>query len=152
MLQELAETGLFVFHGSDNPDIEELEPRQAYDKGKPDGQPAVCAAINPDLTIFKSLMPKFSAGWTRINGEMLLLLKEKGDEEMKDKKGFVYILDKVLFSPDCNETGDWRAYKEIKPISKVKVGINDAPPFQVLSEEEYVKFWKERRKALKKEK
>jgi len=150
MLHGLAETGLFVFHGSDNPDIEELEPRQAYFRSKEDGKPAVCAIDFPDIAIFKSLIPGISGGWygTREKG-MNYVISDSSYKKMKNNVGFVYILDKNLFSPHKGDfgSGDLRSLERVNPLAKVRVDINDSPEFELLPQDELLKFWDERKEA-----
>lgn len=70
-LKELEKAGLYVFHGTDMPDIELFEPRQAFSHGKPDGRPAVHAYKNLEPATFMAIIDSRKAGgWEATNNSV----------------------------------------------------------------------------------
>ncbi len=144
ILKNLEAEDKYVFHGSENPDIDELEPRQGYnhkDDGtkEEDGEPAVFASDRADYAILMALINKkncpkgyhSSAGSvSQANGEVHLELKASKDsvEQLdEDSSGYVYVFDKSVFQQRPRK----REYISVVPVThtdKIKVVKEDLPP------------------------
>ena len=149
---ELEKTGKYVFHGSANGEIKELEPRQSThvtDLSKPtessinDGDPAVAATPYAQIAIYRAIVNsnnihfKHTSGfgfssptniYYRVDSEKTL------QEIFNNKVGYVYIFNKADFKPynrdrdPSEDEMEWRCYKPIKPVEVIKVTSNDLPP------------------------
>lgn len=149
-LTKLEETGNYVFHGSPDGDIKVLEPRQAVhypflpesDEMVLDGEPAVSATPYADIATFRAMINKANIPFDYNNGfgstikgvRNFSVSSEKVLEVVKNKNGFVYVLDKKEFKPysrngEARESNmEWRSNTPVKPIDVVKVGYDDLPP------------------------
>ena len=149
-LTQLEETGKHVFHGSANGSIEILEPRQATHvpdlkdptKSVPDGEPAVSATPYADIATFRAMINKGNIPFNHSSGfgmnsrgvKNFQVSSEKVLEELKDKKGFVYVFDKKEFKPYSRDgkiqkkSMEWRSHNPVKPIDIVEVSSEDLPP------------------------
>ena len=142
MLEQLAKTGDFVFHGS--PDkLERLEPRQQMHlneetgKSEPDGEPAVCATISPEVAIFRSLVSSHVAKraglkwyWSefgmRDGKPHFKATPESISQATKSNSiGYVHIFNKKGF--DQHDRLEWRAYQEVEPVYVIEVKGSDLP-------------------------
>jgi hypothetical protein len=136
-LHELAETGLFVFHGTNLTGIAELVPRQAFNKGEPDGTPAIFAATNPDIAIFQAVFNAArqqvesgdaTTGWTGSHeGDVQFRTTPNVAEFLKEHPetiGEVYVLDSENFT-----SGDRGMVSEnaVTPLTAIAVGVEDLP-------------------------
>ncbi len=135
----------YVFHGSENPDLITLEPRQGfnYENGVqiPDGNPAVFASNKADYAILMALINKkncpngysSSAGTTNNEaGEIILELSVRKDalEQLtENSSGFVYIFDRNDFLPRKNRGVEYTSEVPVTSIDKVKVTKKDFPPY-----------------------
>lgn len=151
-LFELEASGNHVFHGSDNGNIETMEPRQGthvVDTSNPeessilDGNPAVAATPHAELAIFRAIIngrnipfPHVTGFGTTKNGEKHFSISdEKILEAVKDKKGYVYVFDKKDFKPyDRNipenprpQSMEWRSDQPVKPLDVIEVTSDDLP-------------------------
>lgn len=143
-LKNLEAENKYVFHGSENPDINEMEPRQGYnhdDDGtkKEDGEPAVFASDRVDYAIFMSLINKkncpkgYKSSVESIrnkDGEVQLKLKttrEAIDQLSEDSEGYVYVFDKSKFQQREQKT-EFISTVPISHIDKVRVTSGDLPP------------------------
>ena len=128
-LIELQRSGKYVFHGSSNGNISELEPRQAMSHGKPYGKPAVYADIKIEHPIFMAVLgSKWVGGWGDLTlpGAGFYIDKKSWEKAHKENwLGYIYVLPKVDFI--SKEGNEWVAYKKVKPIEIIKVGISDLP-------------------------
>lgn len=141
-LAALAQTKQFVFHGSPRK-FDELEPRQSYNDGKPDGEPAISAGPDEayELAIFMALI---RSGETRMNvpkGGRRSSFSTQGardgqwdfranalaleDAKSPDAIGYVHAFDKKDFQPHTRY--EWRAYHKVKPLLVVPVTARDFP-------------------------
>lgn len=122
----------YVFHGSDLPDIQELEPRQAftYHDGKrtEDGLPAVAATPFPEIAIFRSLI-KGKSGFGNDGNKLFFEASKISLEESKNRTGYVYVLSRDEFHPKKGNilSMDWRSEQKVKPIKMFKVSFRDLP-------------------------
>lgn len=137
-LISLEKEGKFVFHGSSEI-INILEPRQPYifnkktKKREKHGELCVVATPYADIAIFRAIVNKKNfpesgyASSFKINKNGLpeLAATEQILKNVVDKKGFVYVLDKSLFSRFSNM--EWRTGKEIKPNEIILVIAKDLP-------------------------
>ncbi len=135
-LLDLQKSGEFVFHGSLQ-EIEELEPRQAYNSNEitheqeKDGAPAVFATQFADIAIFRSLVNAegVSGGSTSHfginNDELQFAATENLLAAAKGKKGKVYVLRKSDF--DVIEDMQCRAHKKVIPVEVIEVSDSDLP-------------------------
>lgn len=152
-LIELEKEGKYVFHGSGIPALEYLEPKQANhvpDMNKKeerilDGEPAVSATPYLDFAIFRALINRnnidfnFHSGFGfKNNKKEFRVSSQKVLEEVKNKKGFVYVFDKKDFSPYSRdglakpENLEWRSYTKVKPLEIVKVSFTDLPDLDLI--------------------
>ena len=151
-LIELEQEGKYVFHGSAIPDLEYLEPKQAHhipDINKEekilDGKPAVSATPFLDFAIFRALINRnnidfnFHSGFGfKNNKKEFRVSSQKVLEEVKNKKGFVYIFDKKDFSPYSRdgvaklENMEWRSYAKISPLQVLEVSFKDLPDLNLI--------------------
>ena len=134
-LLAMEKEGLYVFHGSSE-DIEELEPRQAFDRNKDtgkmeeDGEPAVFATPYADIAIFRALtnfkdMKGSSSSSFGLNedGALHFSATENLLEHAKGKVGKVYVLPKDSF--DEPEGMQVKSSDSMTPVEVVEVGVDD---------------------------
>jgi len=137
-LLSLEKEGKFVFHGS--PDsIEILEPKQPLIFNKQSkarekhGEPCVAATPYADIAIFRAVVnPRnfpekgyaSSFGVNKDNTARLCATKQVL-ENIKDKKGFVYVLDKSSFEKFSDM--EWRSEQIIKPNEVILITADDLP-------------------------
>ena len=149
-LLNLEAVGLYLFHGSDNPDINCFEPRQAYNIKEgirgPDGNPAVFASDKADYAILKALIsekncPKghrSSVGTTDTEeGSITLRLKASNEavEQLNDESfGYVYVFEKNSFVKISERRVEYKSEKPVRPIDIIRVTKNDLPPYLEVSE------------------
>ncbi|MBP6974997.1 MAG: hypothetical protein KBB54_03595 [Candidatus Pacebacteria bacterium] len=151
-LAQLEETGEYVFHGSSEGTIEELEPRQSNHipdlndptKSIPDGRPAVSTTPHAELAIFRAIVNKknvdlqewHSGFGVRDGAKEFRVSSPEVLDQVKDKEGFVYVFNKSKFKPYTRgkaedegrpESMEWRAYEKVKPVEVVKVTDKDLP-------------------------
>lgn len=133
----------YVFHGSENPDLDSLEPRQAYNHKDgiphPDGDPAVFASAKADYAIMMALINKkncpagFESSATSSiskDGEISLSLranKQAVEQITPDTCGFVYIFDKEAFEPRKGGV-EYLSKVPVTSRNKVRVTKEDLPP------------------------
>lgn len=147
-LLALESTGLYVFHGSGE-DLQELEPRQAYDdKFGADGLPAVFASSHCEYALFMAIVNKkncplgarSSAGATTNPGTTPILrfgMSQKSLAQLTDASyGFVHVFLKNDFLPrDDNGGVEYVSHKPIKPIKSIRVLKRDLPAsFELIPE------------------
>ncbi len=150
-LQKLEAEDRYVFHGSENPDLDSLEPRQGYNYKngvkEPDGDPAVFASNKADYAIFMALINKHNCpkGYSSSAGtidnekaEIVLQLRVRKDafEQLtEDSSGFVYIFDKNQFTPRKDRGVEYISNVTVSSIKKIKVNKKDLPPYIEVFEE-----------------
>jgi len=125
--------GKFVFHGSAR-QIETLEPRQpCIGKDEKHGDPCVATTPFVDIAIFRAIINEdnfpqktysSSFGFDSDKG-IELHASQIVLDNLKDKKGFVYALDKSLFKKFSGM--EWRSEKTIKPNEVILVTADDLP-------------------------
>src|SRR3989344_5426026 len=138
-LLELEKSRLYLFHGSSESDIKELEPRQGYTipKGKEklikDGEPAIAATPYADIAIFRAIVRKgksgFSASTKSAGISISFNADKKGLDIAKNNIGYVYVLNKdgfVSMSGDDRHM-EWRKATPTKPLFIYKVTYEDLP-------------------------
>ncbi|MFZ2523256.1 MAG: hypothetical protein WAW92_02605 [Minisyncoccia bacterium] len=150
VLKSLEGEGVYVFHGSPDGGIPELEPRQGThmpDDGDPDllindGDPAVSATPYADVAIFRAIINKRNIEFDHtsafgMKGNLskpslfFTVSSTKVLEEAKSKSGFVYVFNKSDFEKYDREGNldgeriEWRSYKPVKPLMKVGVNFDD---------------------------
>jgi len=133
-LSSLEKEGKFVFHGSAR-EIEILEPRQPYiEKGEKHGNPCVATTPFADIAIFRAIVNEdnfshkdysSSFGFDSDKGIELCASQDILDD-LGDKKGFVYVLDKSLFEKFSGM--EWRSEGPVKPIEVIAVTAEDLSP------------------------
>lgn len=151
-LLSLEGSGEYLFHGSPDGNIEELEPRQAHHipdlseptKVIPDGRPAVSTTPHAKLAIFRAIvnrknidLQEWHSGFGVTNGvQEFRVSSPEVLKQVEGKKGFVYAFDKKYFKPyTCGkgedegrlESMEWRAYEKVKPVEVVEVTDADLP-------------------------
>jgi hypothetical protein len=130
----------YLYHGSPNPNIDQLEPRQAIHHNKPDGKPAVCAGKNLQDSIFISLFNRSrledpssgASGWSRDSGGPTTYTATKNVIEIaNNSKGYLYLLNPddfdwvVLEDPVHKKKRELRSLSPVVPLSKIEVTISD---------------------------
>ncbi|MFM7088704.1 MAG: hypothetical protein ACKOW9_04190 [Candidatus Paceibacterota bacterium] len=146
-LNYLEKTGRYVFHGSPDGNIDVLVPKQAHhipDLSKltemiEDGKPAVSATPYADFAVFRAIINRKNAPSIKHSGFGFNQNKQKEFrlstravlEEIKNKKGYVYVFYKKDFEPYSRSgqahEGDmeWRSYTEVSPVEIVEVQYED---------------------------
>lgn len=135
LLKNLEAEHAFVFHGSENPNISKLEPRQAYTmvEGQrvEDEKPAVHASPLSDIAILMALINRkncpngFDSGF-QSNQEGKLIMhatQEALDQLTSDSRGYVYVFSKDVFTPRGRTQAV--SYQEVKPLQIVEVTKGD---------------------------
>lgn len=144
-LKALEATGDYVFHGSANDKIIELEPRQAFSYGKPDGKPAVFAAGYADPAIFMAVLGSRKAGgWDRDGNKFKFYIEREPWEQAKKENwaGHVYVLNRESFKR--YRSWDWRSETAVTPVEVVEVSFTDLPyGIKVLTAEEEAQLRKQ---------
>lgn len=150
-LFELEASNNYVFHGSDNGNIEELEPRQSHhivDISNPDetkivdGNPSVSATPHVEIAIFRAIINgrnipfNHTSGFETSDGKIFFSVsEEKVFKAVRDKKGYVYVFNKKDFQPYNRErpenprphSMEWRSYKPVKPLEVIEITSEDLP-------------------------
>jgi hypothetical protein len=130
--------GKFVFHGSSD-SIEILEPKQPLIFNKQSkakekhGEPCVAATPHADIAIFRAIVnPRnfsekgyASSFGVNKNNTIRLCATKQVLENIKDKRGFVYVLDISLFKRFSGM--EWRSNQAIKPNEVILVTADDLP-------------------------
>lgn len=141
-LRVLQNTEKYVFHGSWQK-LRELEPRQAYNDKKTDGEPAVCASNNYEISIFRSLVHtpicktrnNFS-GWSTNKEDGLIFRATEGAMESADTKnaiGYVHVFKKTDFKKYSKT--EYRMHEKIEPLFVIEVYKDDLPEkIEILAE------------------
>jgi len=129
----------YLYHGSPNPDITELEPRQAIHSGKKDGEPAVCASKNLQDSIFISLFNRSrledsssgASGWSRSRAGLPTYTATRNVIDAANRsKGYLYLLNPdnfdwvVLEDPVHKSKRELRSLTPVKPLAKIEVTIS----------------------------
>lgn len=123
----------YVFHGSPFK-LKQLNPNQGYNYNKElnkmveDGEPAISASPYIDIAIFRAIINPHNfpfKGYESAFGISRFRTTQKVLENLKNKKGNVYVLDKAQFYRFSNM--EWRSSKKIKPIEIIQVFSNDLP-------------------------
>lgn len=134
LLKSLESEEDYLFHGSENPDLKTLEPRQAYTVvngiKENDDRPAVHASPFSDIAVIMSLMNEkncpdgFDSGFSS-NGDKLELwtTRESLNNLRDDVKGYVYVFSKDDFTK--RTTSQWIAYNSVSPIKIIEVMKSD---------------------------
>lgn len=141
-LEQLSKTGEFVFHGSPQK-LEKLEPRQQTSFNQktrvtePDGKPAVCAALNYEIAIFRALTSSHIAEQLGVKDYYTEFDMSDGKPYFRgnpqsiaiarrpDARGYVHVFRKKDFQP--HNDLESRAYQEVKPIYTIEVKSSDLP-------------------------
>jgi hypothetical protein len=133
-LEYLSQTGKFVFHGTNNSEIEELEPRQASCRSKKFGNlNAVYSTTDPVLPTFHAVFNKTYFSGVSSSGVTNKEYKFAIDGTFGDGKtwtnGCVYILDRNLFQQGEDDFGkpidEFVSEVPVKPKAKLLIIPND---------------------------
>jgi hypothetical protein len=130
----------FVFHGSPD-EIKILEPRQPLvfnvqkKKREKHGEPCVAATPYADIAIFRAIINQKNyptgdyVSFFKVSKEGLMEFGTTKQvlERIKEKKGFVYVLNKEAFKRFSNSNMEWRASEAIKPEDVFLVTAEDLP-------------------------
>lgn len=116
----------FLFHGSDNKDIEELEPRYTFDpNSEKNTDTAVFATNNIAWTIIFGLYGGYKGWATSVrNGMVIARIPKKDKELVENTTGAVYVLPFNTFEKS-GLGNQYKSKKPVKPISKVDVTLSD---------------------------
>lgn len=144
-LLSLEASGKYLFHGSESPDIDSFEPRQAYNYTEgvhePDGEPAVFASDKADYAILMAIVNKrncpegyeSSAGTVNDEeGNIILELKVKKSafDQLNDESfGYVYVFDKNAFVKRPERRVEYTSIAPVSSADKVKVTKADLPSY-----------------------
>ena len=130
----------YVFHGSENPNIQLLEPRSAKDidkSNKFNNDKAVFASINPRASVIFACMSYDKIPENKISGEwsvgcdeidkIIARIPLKWKKFIYKNTGYVYVLDKTSFSKQESIELGWqvKSDKAVKPIARVTVKFQD---------------------------
>jgi hypothetical protein len=129
-LSELEATGLYVFHGSMNNNIEIFEPRQALSFQKPDGESAVFAASSIEPAVFMAILgSRKAAGWDSdkfIPPFGFFIAQSAWNKAHQEQwQGYVYALPMEKFIKGNGWV--WRSTEKVQPVHKFVVSIEDLP-------------------------
>ena len=122
----------YLFHGSPNPELEELIPKQSLDTKEPDSwntDKAVFATSEPAAAVIFSLIDteklKESGEWSvKWEGnKTITTLPKQWIETLKKQKGYVYVLEKESFKEKLYK--QYKSKKGVTPIDKLAVTLND---------------------------
>jgi hypothetical protein len=141
----------YVFHGSENPDLDFLEPRQAYNYRngiqEPDGDPAVFASSKADYAIMMSLINKkncpkgynsSASSSVSKDGEISFTLSttQESLSQLHDESfGYVYVFDKNIFEKRKGGV-EYISKVPVNSVSKVKVTKTDLPSYIEIRDDE----------------
>lgn len=123
----------YLFHGSPNPDITVLEPRQANDSDKNiyNSDNAVYASDNPLVCIigivensFKGLPGTFGLG-SYGNGPLIAEIPKSWKERVEKSSGNLYILPPESFEKGSVRGWQWKSFQSVAPVDKILVTLND---------------------------
>lgn len=128
----------FLFHGSNNGDIEKLEPRDAGDDDESkefNNDNAVFATEYPESAILFGIINRSSlskaiqdltwgVNWLE-SGVVQAELPKRWMSEMKNLKGFLYILPRDNFQTKTPGGGQYKSYVEVSPSTKIEVNFQD---------------------------
>lgn len=138
-LDRYAELGC-LFHGSDNPNITELTPREPHGDNDIPGEKVVCAGESPEMAIFSAIYrrkdPKRNRGRTIVDyeggiGDKDARLIGKADAwkveqiQAEDLEGYVYVLSPKDFALYDEREREHRSTKAITPIARLVVKASD---------------------------
>jgi hypothetical protein len=134
ILHDLERTGEYVFHGSPDPSISELEPRQPYDWTdgieKEDGTPCVAATQFADIAIFRAIVHDDSTSFGQNDNRTLhFAATQKALDTAMKTIGFVYVLKKSAFIPrhGDDQEMEWRSDVRQKALQIIPVTVRDLP-------------------------
>lgn len=121
--------GEHLYHGSRTGEICTLEPRQAKNHGRPDGEPAVFATPRIDYAIFMALIGSRSwGGWNKkYPGDGFYIYEEFVDYLTSDEydiEGHVYFVPRSEFSM---VDGQHRSFGEVSTLDSIIVSALDLP-------------------------
>lgn len=125
-LKRLKDMG-FLFHGSSNPDIEELEPRKTVDPHVDrNSDTAVFASDNPTWSAIFGVFGGKGKSWaTDVRGnEVIAKIPVSDKAEVEGGTGIVYVLPKTTFIEN-DGAGQYKSHEPVKPILKVPVNYTD---------------------------
>jgi hypothetical protein len=137
ILKNLETENKYVFHGSENPHLEFLEPRQAFTivdgKKVEDDKSAVHASQFCDIAIFMGLINEkncpegFRNTFSYEGGKGLTFsASQQALDQLSEKtKGYVYVFTKEDFVP--RGRAQLVSYNEVKPLRIVEVSKTDLP-------------------------
>lgn len=158
-LETMERSGEYVFHGSPNGEIEIFEPRQAHDydlstrEARPDGPPAVFAAPEADIAIFRALVN----GARRVDKQhshasRMSVTTEDGHKSLHfaanrnsldgarlpGTTGYVYVFRRSDFTQRTKEgkQAEWTSLEPVTPVTVIVVKPHDLPPnIEVIEDE-----------------
>lgn len=147
-LKHIVETQDVILHGSNNQDISEFEPRQAFDSSKKSGnRTGVYGTRDEVLPMFyaikdgKKFRGNVVSGYTGIHDENDNLIRKEYEFKVESEtlaaspwsEGMVYILPKSSFEQGTddngNSTDEWMSELPVRPIAKLKVKPDEFPYF-----------------------
>jgi len=133
ILLNLEAENKYVFHGSENPNLEILEPRQAYTvvegEKENDDEPGVHASRFVDIAILMALInienckEGFESGFRYEDKVILSVDKKALDQLNKSSLGYVYVFEKNDFKP--RGMSQSISYESVKPIRVIEVRKED---------------------------
>ena len=133
VLLNLESENKYVFHGSENPHLEMLEPWQAHTvvegEKQDDDQPGVHASQFADIAILMALVNTqnckegFESGF-RYEGKVILSVNQKALDQLDEASvGYVYVFAKEDFVP--RGMSQSISYVPVKPLKIIEVKKED---------------------------
>jgi hypothetical protein len=125
-LSRLRDRG-FLFHGSNNRDIEELEPRYTFDPNSDENtDSAVFATTNIALTAIFGVYGGHK-GWSTRDKDGVIIAKipARDKELVENSRGVVYVLSKDTFHQSSSGADQYKSHVTVQPIEKVEVTVKD---------------------------
>lgn len=116
----------FLFHGSSNSDIQQLEPRYTFDpKSDTNTDTAVFATDNVTWSTIFGVYGGHK-GWSTsvTDGDVVAKIPLKDKDLVEGSAGTVYVLPRKSFE-EPNTGSQYKSYETVTPLNKVDVTVED---------------------------
>jgi hypothetical protein len=120
----------FLFHGTQMAGIELLEPRQAYNGRRPDGDPAIFATSFASVAVFMAIFGNRQAGsYGAYDSPRFFQVKRSNWELALEESwtGSVYVLERSGFEAHTAFGGVQTSKAPIRPVDVIGVTVEHVP-------------------------